>query len=106
MVKNLTENKIMQVLDWAYDKAVNGVPGVDSAQKMAEDYSSGDGTLRSKVNSLIRWQISKAGISPFIFKYSYQVFFFTSNSSFDKGCSLTNVNPNCPDPSNLLEPIN
>ena len=66
MVNNVTENKIMQVLDWAYDKAVNGVPGVDSAQKMAEDYLSGDGTLRSKVNSLIRWQISKAGISGFI----------------------------------------
>lgn len=66
MINNLTEGVIMQALDWAYDKAVNGVPGFDSAQKMAEDYSSGDGTLRSKVNSLIRWQISKAGVSGFI----------------------------------------
>jgi uncharacterized protein (DUF697 family) len=66
MVSNLTESIIMQALDWAYDKAVNGVPGFDSAQKMAEDYLSGDGTLRSKANSLIRWQISKAGISGFI----------------------------------------
>jgi hypothetical protein len=66
MAKNLTESKIMQALDWAYDKAVNGVPGVDSAQKMAEDYLSGDGTLHSKANSLIRWQISKAGISGFL----------------------------------------
>jgi hypothetical protein len=66
MEKSLTENIIMQALDWAYDKAVNGIPGFDSAQKMAEDYSSGNGSLRSKVNSLIRWQISKAGISGFI----------------------------------------
>lgn len=66
MANNITENIIMQALDWAYDKAVNGVPGFDSAEKMAEDYLSGDGTLRSKVNSLIRWQTSKAGISGFI----------------------------------------
>ena len=66
MINNLTEGVIMQALDWAYDKAVNGVPGFDSAQKMAEDYSSGNGTLRSKVNSLIRWQTLKAGISGFI----------------------------------------
>ena len=66
MENNLTENIIMQILEWAYGKAVNGMPGIDSAQKMAEDYLSGDGTLRSRANSLIKWQISKAGISGFI----------------------------------------
>ncbi len=66
MVNNLTETTITQALDWAYDKAVNGFPGVDSAQKMAETYLAGDGTLHSKANSLIRWQISKAGISGFL----------------------------------------
>lgn len=50
----------------AYDKAVNGVPGLDSAQEMAEDYLSGDGTLHEKSNSLIRWQVSKAGTSGFL----------------------------------------
>lgn len=66
MAKDFTESKIMQALDWAYDKAVNGVPGLDSAQEMAEDYLSGDGTLHCKTNSLIRWQISKAGTSGFL----------------------------------------
>lgn len=54
MANELTERKIMQALDWAYDKAVNGVPGLDSAQEMAEDYLSGDGTLHDKANSLKR----------------------------------------------------
>jgi hypothetical protein len=66
MAKDLTESKIMQALDWAYDKAVTGVPGLDSAQEMAADYLSGDGTLHCKANSLIRWQISKAGTSGFL----------------------------------------
>lgn len=66
MAKELTQGKIMDALDWAYDKAVNGVPGIDSAQEMAEDYLSSDGTLREKANSLIRWQISKAGTSGFL----------------------------------------
>jgi hypothetical protein len=66
MAKELTESKIMQTLDWSYDKAVSGVPGLDSAHEMAEDYMSGDGTLHDKVNSLIKWQIAKAGTSGFL----------------------------------------
>ncbi len=66
MTKEITQNKIMQALDWGYEKAVNGVPGLDSAQKLAEDYLSGNGTLHDKVNSLIRWQIAKAGTSGFL----------------------------------------
>ncbi len=28
----------MNATDWAYDKAVNGVPGLDSAYNLASDY--------------------------------------------------------------------
>ena len=56
----------MNALDWAYDKAVNGVRGLDSAQDMADDYLKGEGALIDKVNSLIRWQNTKAGTSGFI----------------------------------------
>ena len=66
MVKKLTHGKIMNALDWAYDKAVNGLPGLDSAQEMAEDYLSGNGTLQERANSLIRWQVSKAATSGFL----------------------------------------
>jgi len=56
----------MEALDWAYDKAVNGVAGLDSAQDMAENYLTEDGTLVDKANSLIRWQNTKAGTSGFL----------------------------------------
>lgn len=67
MAKDLTEGKIMQALGWAYTKAVDGgIPGFSSAQVMAEDYLSKGGTVNDQVNSLIKWQITKAGTSGFI----------------------------------------
>lgn len=62
----MTESKILQVLDWAYEKAVNGVSGLDSASELAAPYMKQDGSHEDKVNSLIRWQITKAGTSGFI----------------------------------------
>lgn len=66
MVNNLTESKIMEVLNWSYDKAVNGVVGLDSAYDLAENYKKTDDNLYNQVNSLIRWQNTKAGTSGFI----------------------------------------
>lgn len=67
MSQKLTEGKIRQVLDWAYDKAtVSGVPGSKSAQELAEDYLSNDKPLHEQANSLIRWQTAKAGTSGFV----------------------------------------
>jgi uncharacterized protein (DUF697 family) len=60
------ESKMMQVLDWAYDKAVNGVPGLDSAEELATDYEQQGGSKLDQANSLIRWQITKAGTSGFV----------------------------------------
>lgn len=64
--KSLTETTIMGALDWAYDKAVNGVPGLDSAQELAESYMNASGTRMEQVNQLIRWQNAKAGTSGFL----------------------------------------
>jgi len=66
MSKEINENVIMDALDWAYEKAVDGIPGLDSATELAEDYLRGDDPLKDKVNSLIRWQNTKAGTSGFI----------------------------------------
>ncbi|TBW06815.1 EcsC family protein [Azotobacter chroococcum subsp. isscasi] len=66
MANNLTESKIMQALDWAYDKAINGVTGLDSASELAESYMKQDGSLKDQANSLIRWQNTKAGTSGFL----------------------------------------
>ena len=56
----------MKTLDYAYDKAVNGVPGLDSAQEMAENYIAKGGKKIDMANSLIRWQNTKAGTSGFL----------------------------------------
>ena len=64
--KKLDQGTIMQALDWAYDKSLNGVPGTDTAEELAISYLAGAGTLRSKANSLIRWQNTKAATSGFV----------------------------------------
>lgn len=57
---------MMKALDWAYEKAISGLPGMDSALVLAQKYLSQDGNIHDKVNSLIRWQNAKAGTSGFI----------------------------------------
>lgn len=59
--KALTAGKVQKVLDWAYDKAVNGVTGLDSAQDIAKSYIKKGGNQVDCVNALIRWQNTKAG---------------------------------------------
>ncbi len=62
----ISQEKIMQVLDWAYEKSVNGLPGLDSSEEMAESYMNGDDSSYEKANSLIRWQNTKAATSGFV----------------------------------------
>lgn len=62
----MDENKIIEVLNWAYDKSINGATGLDSAQELAEDYLTGEGKLKDKVDALIRWQNTKCFTSGFI----------------------------------------
>ena len=66
MANSLNESKIMDVLNWSYEKAVQGVAGLDSAYDLAEDYMKGNDSLYDQVNSLIRWQNTKAGTSGFL----------------------------------------
>jgi len=66
MQKSLNHSAIMKVLDWAYEKAISGVPGMDSAAELAQKYMKQDGTIHDNANSLIRWQNAKAGTSGFL----------------------------------------
>lgn len=66
MSDGLTESKIKQALEWAYEKAVNGVPGLDSAEELANSYKNEYQSLIEQANSLIRWQNSKAATSGFL----------------------------------------
>ena len=66
MANDLTESTIRRALDFAYDKPVNGVAGMDSASEIAETYMKRGGSKRNQANSLIRWQCAKAGTSGFL----------------------------------------
>ncbi len=53
-IESENTNKMLKVLDWAYDKSLNGIPGFsDPLVKFAEAYMKGNGTLEEKTNSLI-----------------------------------------------------
>jgi hypothetical protein len=66
MAKTLTPQIFMQALDFAYEKAISGLPGTDTAEDLARSYLKQEGSLTEKANSLIRWQNAKAGSSGFI----------------------------------------
>ena len=66
MSEKISEGKIMQVLEWSYEKAINGVAGLDSASELAQSYMQSDKDRSGQANSLIRWQNTKAGTSGFL----------------------------------------
>lgn len=63
---SLTVSKMTQVLDWAYEKAVNGLPGTDTAEELAESYLRKNTTVEKAIDSLIRWQNAKGATSGFL----------------------------------------
>lgn len=66
MANKLTPQIFMQALDFAYEKAISGLPGTDTAEDLARSYLKQEGSITEKANSLIRWQNAKAGSSGFI----------------------------------------
>lgn len=67
MGKNkLTESKLMQVLDWSYEKAVNGLPGMETAEELANKYISKYSSVDDAIDQFINWQQAKCATSGFI----------------------------------------
>lgn len=62
----LNQEKISKALEFAYDKALNGVSGFDSAYKLAADYKNDGESAFENANSLIRWQKAKAAANGFV----------------------------------------
>lgn len=72
-IQKIDENVILKTLNWAYDKAVNGVPGMSTAQELAQEFLNDEtnGITESEriynaANSLIRWQNAKAATTGFV----------------------------------------
>lgn len=68
MVEVISDNnKIIEVLDWAYEKSLDGIPGISSAEELAEEYlSENNGDAVKACDSLINWQIAKCATSGFL----------------------------------------
>lgn len=71
MVTNLTKNNltvetINKTLEWGYEKALHGLPGTDNIFELAESYLSKNSTVDEAIDSLIRWQNTKAATSGFL----------------------------------------
>lgn len=69
-MKNLIDSKalgaITGALQWVYDKAVDGVPGLEGAGDLAASYRRQFATEDEAIEALIRWQIAKAAAAGFL----------------------------------------
>jgi hypothetical protein len=63
---HLDPSAIIKLLDWLYEKAINGAPGLGTVEDLAEDYLKSKGSLHDRVSSLIRWQTAKSATSGFL----------------------------------------
>ena len=66
MVINDNSGFWMNILDWAYDRALTGATGIDKASTLAIKYARPDRTLDHQVTALVQRQRILAGSSGFI----------------------------------------
>lgn len=62
----ISQEKMMSVLDWAYDASINGLPKMGSAEELANDYLNKSNSVESAIDSLVTWQIGKCTTSGFL----------------------------------------
>ncbi|MGE7843600.1 EcsC family protein [Lysinibacillus sp. NPDC093712] len=59
------EGNVQKILDWTYEKVLIGIPGTYSVYELSNSYLSKNPTKDKAIDSLIRWQQSKAGANGF-----------------------------------------
>src|SRR5579862_5768739 len=57
---------LLQGLEWLYDRAVAGVPALDSASDLAIAYQGQFAERDAAIDALIKWQMAKAGTASFV----------------------------------------
>ncbi|WP_029904532.1 EcsC family protein [Prevotella sp. 10(H)] len=62
----MSKSIIAKTMDWAYARALGGFTGVESAYELGNNYLEKAGTLEQQVDSLIKWQVTKAATSGFL----------------------------------------
>jgi uncharacterized protein (DUF697 family) len=58
--------KMLNVLNWAYDKCLKGLPGSATPQQIAEEYKNKYGEIDTAIDRLISWQVAKCATSGFL----------------------------------------
>lgn len=66
MKNNITESKMMEVLDWSYDKAINGLPGMETVDELANKYITKYNSVDESIDKFIKWQQAKCATSGFL----------------------------------------
>lgn len=57
---------VLQALNWVYDRAIEGVPGLDSALDLAANYQAQFSSDEEAIEAMVRWQIAKAAAAGFL----------------------------------------
>lgn len=63
---NLSKGVISKILDIAYNKAIQGIAGVESAYDLGNSYIEQGKTIDKSIDSLVKWQTAKAATSGFV----------------------------------------
>lgn len=58
--------KMLQVMDWAFDKANGSIPGFGTSAEMAERFLSKYGGVSEAISHLVNWQITSAATAGFV----------------------------------------
>jgi uncharacterized protein (DUF697 family) len=59
-------SKMLQIMDWAFEKANGNVPGFGTSQEMAQKYLNKYGSVHKAIDKLINWQITSAATDGFV----------------------------------------
>lgn len=58
--------KMLQVMDWAFDKANGNIPGFGTSQEMAAKYLDKYGSVSAAIDHMVNWQITSAATAGFV----------------------------------------
>ena len=59
-------SKMLQVMDWAFEKSNGNIPGLGTSAEMAQKYLDKYGSVNVAIDKLIGWQIAAAGSAGFV----------------------------------------
>ena len=61
---------MLQAFDWAYGKAVDGMPGLDGAEDLARDFAARHASADQAIKALILRHTGMAGAAGFVLKHA------------------------------------